>query len=140
MGIEKHLRITGYSTVSWKDAIVQAVAEASKTIDYLSNVKIIEQRAKIDGKKLRPFFGLGYAFFSNDFEYENAIFDPSDPAFMTRETKLSFNGFTINPGMKYHLSDLLFIEGSYKYFAVNSSDIDGTANTHFINLGLGFKF
>ena len=90
--------------------------------------------------KLRPFFGLGYAFFSNDFEYENAIFDPSDPAFMTREKKLSFNGFTINPGMKYHLSDLLFIEGSYKYFAVNSNDIDGTANTHFINLGLGFKF
>ena len=35
MGIEKHLRITGYSTVSWKDAIVQAVAEASKTIDYI---------------------------------------------------------------------------------------------------------
>ena len=43
MGVEKHLRITGTSTVSWKDAIVQAVAEASKTIDYLSNVKIIEQ-------------------------------------------------------------------------------------------------
>ena len=39
MGVEKHLRITGTSTVSWKDAIVQAVAEASKTIDYLSNVK-----------------------------------------------------------------------------------------------------
>ena len=35
---------------------------------------------------------------------------------------------------------LLFIEGSYKYFPVNSNDIDGTANTHFINVGLGFKF
>ena len=56
MGIEKHLRITGYSTFSWKDAIVQAVAEASKTIDYLSNVKIIEQRAKIDGKKLVEYY------------------------------------------------------------------------------------
>jgi hypothetical protein len=56
MGIEKHLRITGYSTVSWKDAIVQAVVEASKTIDYLSNVKIIEQRAKIDGKKLVEYY------------------------------------------------------------------------------------
>ena len=56
MGIEKHLRITGYSTVSWKDAIVQAVAESSKTIDYLSNVKIIEQRAKIDGKKLVEYY------------------------------------------------------------------------------------
>lgn len=56
MGVEKHLRITGTSKVSWKDAIVQAVAEASKTIDYLSNVKIIEQRARIDGKKLVEYF------------------------------------------------------------------------------------
>ncbi len=56
MGIEKHLRITGSSTVSWKDAIVQAVAEASKTIDYLSNVTVLEQRAKIDGKKLVEYY------------------------------------------------------------------------------------
>lgn len=56
MGIEKHLRITGTSTVSWKDAVVQAVAEASKTIDYLSGVKILEQRAKIEGKKLIEYY------------------------------------------------------------------------------------
>lgn len=56
MGIEKHLKITGTSTVSWKDAVVQAVAEAAKTIDYLSGVKIIEQRAKIDGKKLVEYY------------------------------------------------------------------------------------
>ena len=30
MEIEKHLTITGNSTVSWKDAVVQAVSEASK--------------------------------------------------------------------------------------------------------------
>ncbi len=56
MGIEKHLIITGTSTVSWKDAVVQAVAEASKTIDFLSSVKILEQRAKIEGKKLTQYF------------------------------------------------------------------------------------
>ena len=56
MWIEKHLIITGTSTVSWKDAVVQAIAEASKTIDYLSSVKIIEQRAKIEGKKLVEYF------------------------------------------------------------------------------------
>ena len=54
--MEKHIMVTGTSKVSWKDAIVQAVAEASKTIDYLSNVKIIEQRARIDGKKLVEYF------------------------------------------------------------------------------------
>jgi opacity protein-like surface antigen len=63
-----------------------------------------------------------------------------DPALMPRERKVNFNGFTINPGLKYHVSDLLFIEGSYKYFPINSNDIDGTTNTHFINVGFGFKF
>lgn len=90
--------------------------------------------------KLKPFFGLGYAFFSTDFEYETSSFDPSEPGFVGKEKKLNFNGLTINPGLKYHVSDLLFIEGSYKYFPINSSDIDGTADTHFINLGVGFKF
>ena len=56
MGIEKHLKITGTSTVSWKDAVVQAVAEASKTIDYLSSVRIINQWAKIDGRKLIQYY------------------------------------------------------------------------------------
>lgn len=56
MASQKHLFITGTSNVSWKDAIVQAVAEASKTIDYLTSVKIIEQRATISGKKLSEFF------------------------------------------------------------------------------------
>ena len=56
MGIEKHLTITGTSNVSWKDAVIQAVAEASKTIDYLSSVRILDQRAHIDGKKLTQYY------------------------------------------------------------------------------------
>ena len=56
MEIEKHLTITGNSTVSWKDAINKAIEEASKTIDYLSNVKILEQRAKISGKKIEEYY------------------------------------------------------------------------------------
>ena len=56
MDIKKHLIITGNSTVSWKDAIVKAISEASKTIDYLSEVKILEQRANIDGNKISEYF------------------------------------------------------------------------------------
>lgn len=56
MGIEKHLTITGTSTVSWKDAVIQAVAEASKTLDYLSSVRVLDQRARIDGKKLIQYY------------------------------------------------------------------------------------
>lgn len=56
MEIKKHLIITGNSTISWKDAIVKAISETSKTIDYLSEVKILEQRATIDGDKISEYF------------------------------------------------------------------------------------
>ena len=56
MDIKKHLIITGNSSVSWKDAIVKAIAEASKSIDYLSEVRILEQRATIDGNKISEYF------------------------------------------------------------------------------------
>ena len=55
MATEKHLRLTGSSEVSWKDAITQTIAEASKTIDYLSRVTILEQSAKITGKKITEY-------------------------------------------------------------------------------------
>ena len=56
MDIEKHLIITGTSNVSWKDAIVKTINEASKTIDYLSRVTILEQSARITGKKITEYF------------------------------------------------------------------------------------
>ena len=54
--MEKHIQITGTSTVSWKDAIVQTINEASKTLDYLSGIKILDQRAKINGKKIEEYY------------------------------------------------------------------------------------
>nr|MBP3681260.1 dodecin domain-containing protein [Clostridia bacterium] len=56
MDIEKHLLITGASEISWKDAITTAISEASRTIDYLSNVKVLEQRAKITGNKISEYY------------------------------------------------------------------------------------
>ena len=54
--MEKHIVITGTSTVSWKDAIIQTVAEAAKTIDYITSIKILDQRAKVNGKKLIEYY------------------------------------------------------------------------------------
>lgn len=54
--MEKHLMITGTSKVSWKDAIVQTIAEASKTIDYLTGVTIVSQRAKTNGNKITEYY------------------------------------------------------------------------------------
>lgn len=56
MDIKKHLIITGNSTVSWKDAIVKAIAEASKSIDYITDVRILEQRASVDGEGISEYF------------------------------------------------------------------------------------
>lgn len=55
MNVEKHLKVTGRSEVSWKDAIVQTVSEASKTIDYITGITILEQKAKINGKKITEY-------------------------------------------------------------------------------------
>ena len=56
MSTEKHLKLTGTSNISWKDAIVQTINEASKTLDYISSIKILEQTAKIDGNKITEYY------------------------------------------------------------------------------------
>ena len=71
MDIKKHLIITGNSNISWKDAIVKAIAEASKTIDYLSEVKILEQRASIDNDKIVEYFVDLDVSFSVDLNRKN---------------------------------------------------------------------
>ena len=56
MEVEKHLILTGSSEISWKDAIVKTINEASKSIDYLHSVKVLEQRASIEGNKISEYF------------------------------------------------------------------------------------
>lgn len=56
MGIEKHIKITGTSNISWKDAILKAVEEASRTINYLTSVKILDQRAKVTLNKITEYY------------------------------------------------------------------------------------
>lgn len=56
MTVEKHLKLTGISNISWKDAITKTIAEASKSIDYISSVTVLEQKAKIDGNKIIEYY------------------------------------------------------------------------------------
>ena len=53
---EKHLIITGSSKISWKDAIIKVVEEASTTLDYISSIKILNQHAHINGSKISEYF------------------------------------------------------------------------------------
>lgn len=56
MTVEKHLKLTGISNISWKDAINKTIMEASKSIDYISSVTVLEQKAKIDGNKIMEYY------------------------------------------------------------------------------------
>lgn len=56
MATKKHLKLTGSSDISWKDAIVQTILEASKTIDYISSVTVLEQKADIDGNRIVKYY------------------------------------------------------------------------------------
>ncbi len=54
--MEKHLMITGSSKVSWKDAVIQTIAEASRTLDYLTGISILNQRAKINENRIVEYY------------------------------------------------------------------------------------
>lgn len=56
MSIEKHLKLTGVSDISWKDAINKTIIEASKSIDYISSITVLEQKARIDGNKIVEYY------------------------------------------------------------------------------------
>ena len=71
MIIEKHLKLTGVSDISWKDAINKTIAEASKSIDYISSITVLEQKAKIDGNKIIEYYSTVDLSFSIDQARDN---------------------------------------------------------------------
>ena len=56
MNCKKHIQLTGVSNISWKDAIVRTIQDASQTLNNLTTVKVIEQRAKIQGDKIQEYY------------------------------------------------------------------------------------
>lgn len=70
MAAQKHLKLTGISNVSWKDAITKTISEASKTIDYISSVTVLEQKAKIDGNKIIEYYSTIELTFEIDLNRE----------------------------------------------------------------------
>lgn len=55
MSSDKHIFVTGYSNLSWKDAIVKTINETSQTIKNLNSVEILNQRAIISGDKISEY-------------------------------------------------------------------------------------
>lgn len=55
MKSEKHIKVTGYSNISWKDAIIKSIDEASKTLDNLTSVTVLKQTANIQNSKISEY-------------------------------------------------------------------------------------
>ena len=55
MSSEKHIFVTGYSNISWKDAIVKTIEETSQIIKNLNSVEILKQKAIIFGDKISEY-------------------------------------------------------------------------------------
>ena len=56
MNCKKHIQLTGVSNISWKDAIVKTIQDASQTLNNLTTLKVIEQRARIQGDKIQEYY------------------------------------------------------------------------------------
>lgn len=64
MSTEKHIKVTGYSNISWKDAIVKTIEEAAQTLNNLSSIVILEQKARISNNKILEYLvDLDISFF-----------------------------------------------------------------------------
>lgn len=72
MNTEKHIKVTGYSNISWKDAIVKTVETASQSLEHLSTLKILEQKARINNNKIIEYMvDLDISFFIDPTQNEN---------------------------------------------------------------------
>ena len=56
MTSKKHINITGTSNISWKDAIIKTISDASDSICNLSTLTILKQWAKIQDDKISEYY------------------------------------------------------------------------------------
>ena len=91
-------------------------------------------------KVFKPFFNLGYSFFTSKYNIQQTYinsFDPSDPAFITNlnTVKYNYDSVSINPGFRLFMDKSLYFQTDYKYLPIKS-DI----NAHLISIGFGLSF
>ena len=55
MSVYKVVDLVGSSTVSWQDAVEECVREASKTINHIVGVEVINNTAKIEDGRIMEY-------------------------------------------------------------------------------------
>lgn len=91
-------------------------------------------------KTFKPFFNLGYSFFTAKYQIQQAnflTFDPMDPAIQTISTtvKYDYNSISINPGFRLYFDKQFYAQADYKYLPIKTN-----FNVHLIAIGVGMHF
>ncbi|WP_396170149.1 outer membrane beta-barrel protein [Flavobacterium sp.] len=91
-------------------------------------------------KVFKPFFNLGYSFFTSKYNIQQSYinsFDPSDPAFITNlnTVKYNYDSVSINPGFRLFMDKSLYFQTDYKYLPVKTN-----FNLHLFTVGIGIQF
>lgn len=55
MSVYKVVDLVGSSTVSWQDAVEECVREASKTINHIVGVEVLNNTAKIEDGRIMEY-------------------------------------------------------------------------------------
>ena len=72
MNFEKHIKVTGHSKISCKDAIVKSISAASCTLNNLSSITVLSQRASIKDNKIDEYLvDIDLTFFIEDCNKED---------------------------------------------------------------------
>ena len=91
-------------------------------------------------KSFKPFFNLGYSFFTAKYQIQRTYinsYDPADPAFLpiSSEVKYDFNSISINPGFRLYFDQKFYTQADYKFLPIESN-----INAHIVAIGLGLTF
>lgn len=93
---------------------------------------------------LKPYVGVGYAFYSQTIHLQQQPYFDNDPAFSYGDKKLKYSGITANLGARFDFAKILFADLGLGYSRLTAKNPTlnsfGTNGNGTIHIGFGFRF
>lgn len=93
---------------------------------------------------LKPYIGVGYAFYSQTIHFQQQPYFDNDPAFSYGDKKLKYSGIAANLGVRFDFAKILFADLGLGYSRLTAKNPPlntfGTNGSGTIHIGLGFRF
>ena len=110
--------------------------------ENLKNIIIINPNLvaafKINNSGFRPYISIGYDFYTLKIKYSQLTLI-QNPNANIDQNKMNFDGFNLNPGIRYFFKNNIFVDANYN-FIKTKSDFDKNFDFHLLGVGLGLKF